>query len=346
MDAKSYLEDYAKQAGKYLKKFFAEKSKEASKIDKLAVEVLGTLENYISGGKKIRGALTVLGYQITGGKRTRDILPVSAAVEIVHSALLIHDDFIDKDRFRRGKPTVHEIYAKGNSEHYGASIALIIGDIGIFLSNQILASSNFDAKMIIKATSEFENLLIKTGYGEILDIAFDSKKSTTWGDILKVRTYKTAYYTIVMPLTVGAILGGAKDKTLKAIENYGVPVGIAFQLADDILGVFGKSDKTGKSSESDIREGKKTLLFVKALELARDKERQFLLKWYGSDKLDKNKIEKIRQAIKDSGSLDYSRKLAEEMAEKGKKYIPKITGNLQFRETLSSLADFMVYRSK
>ena len=346
MDAKSFLKDYSQQAEVFLNRFFDQNKKTGAKIDSRVVEVLEIFQNYCSGGKKLRGALTVLGYQLAGGKNLKAILPVSCGIEFLHNFLLIHDDIIDKDETRRGKPTVHKIFSKNKNEHYGLSMATITGDAGAFLGYQLIVSSEFSKQRTIKALSKLNDYLLKTAYGEILDIEFDFKKKVSWDDILKVRTYKTAYYTIVMPLSVGATLGGAKDKTIKAIENYGVPVGIAFQLADDILGVFGKSDKTGKSNESDIREGKKTLLFVKALELAKDKERQFLLKWYGSDKLDKNKIEKIRQAIKDSGSLDYSRKLAEEMTEKGKKYIPKITGNLQFRETLSSLADFMVYRSK
>lgn len=346
MDAKSYLGNYAQSADKFLNSFFAQKKKAADKIDLKLGSMLDVFQNYTYGGKKIRGALTALGYELAGGRDFDSILPVSCGIELLHNFLLIHDDIIDKDEIRRGKPTVHALFSKKNGEHLGISKGIMVGDIGAFLGYELIVGSVFSKKRITKALSKLNEHLLKTGYGQILDIEFDFKKKVTWDDVLKVRTYKTAYYTVVMPLSVGAILGGAKDKTLKAIEKYGVPVGIAFQLADDILGVFGKSDKTGKSSESDIREGKKTLLFVKALELARDKERQFLLKWYGSDKLDKNKIEKIRQAIKDSGSLDYSRKLAEEMAEKGKKYIPKITGNLQFRETLSSLADFIVYRSK
>lgn len=346
MDAKIYLRNYAQSADKFLNSFFAQKKKAADKIDPRLGRMLDVFQNYTYGGKKIRGALTALGYQLAGGKDFGSILPVSCGIELLHNFLLIHDDIIDKDEVRRGKPTVHTLFSKKNGEHFGISKGIIAGDIGAFLGYELIVGSVFSKKRINEAFSKLNEYLLKTGYGQVLDIEFDFKKKVSWDDILKVRTYKTAYYTIIMPLTVGAILGGAKDKTLKAIERYGVSVGIAFQLTDDILGVFGKSDKTGKSNESDIREGKKTLLFVKALELAKGRERQFLLKWYGSDKLDKNKIEKIREIIKDSGSLDYSRKLAEEMTEKGKRFIPKITRNSEFREVLSSLADFMVYRSK
>lgn len=346
MDLNKYLGEYSEQADRYLKKYFSEKRKEASKIDPLAVEVLTTLENFIYGGKKVRGALTVLGYQMTGGKNFHAILPVSIAVEILHSSLLIHDDFVDNDKFRRGKPTVHEIYSRGNTDHYGASIALIIGDVGIFLSNQLLAESNFDSDLKIKAIVEFEKLLVNTGQGEILDIAFDKKKSLSWDDILKVRIYKTADYTFVMPLTVGAILGLADNKVLEGIRKYAEPVGVGFQIRDDILGVFGDSKVTGKSNESDIIEGKFTFLYVKALELANKNEKQFLKKWYGSKDLNKSKIEEIRQIIKKVGALDNSQNLALDLAIEGKSHISILTQEKEYQAILSSLADFVVTRDK
>lgn len=346
MDLKEYLTDYSLRADKTLRKFFSERKKEASKIDSLSVEVMSSLENFIYGGKKVRGALTVLGYQMVGGKDFSRILPVSIAVEIMHSSLLIHDDFIDNDKFRRGKPTLHEIYSKGNTGHYGASIALIIGDLGIFLSNQLIAESNFKSDLKIKALIEFQKLLVNTGYGEILDIAFDKRENLSWDEILKVRIYKTAHYTFVMPLAIGAILGGASEDVLKNIEKYGGPVGVGFQIRDDILGVFGDTKITGKSNESDIKEGKSTFLYVKATELAKKSDKEFLHKWYGSKNLTKTKIEKVRELIKEIGALDYSQNLALKLAKEGKAYIPKMTQNSKYREILSNLADFVVTRDK
>lgn len=346
MNSKKYLAEHRRTADKFLKEFFAKKRKEAKKIDPLAVKVLNSLEEYIAGGKKVRGALTLLGYQAAGGKKKKDIIPVSAAVEIIHSSLLIHDDFIDKDKMRRGKPTVHELYSKQNSKHYGASIALMIGDVGFFLSHQLIANSRFETSKIVKAMSELERLLINTGYGEVLDIAFDFKEKITWDDMLKVRLYKTAHYTFVLPLTIGTTLGEAKKGVFKAIKDYGESVGLAFQIRDDILGVFGDPEITGKSNESDIKEGKKTLLYTKALEMADRKGRDFIKKWYGSRALTKRKIEKIRKIIKNSGALNYSSSLAEELVEKGKRSIPEITKSKKYQEIFSSLADYIVKREK
>lgn len=346
MDSKKFLAAYRKKADSFLEEFFTEKRKEAQDIDPLAVKVLNSLEDYIAGGKKVRGALTVLGYHAAGGRKQKEIIPVSAAVEIIHSSLLIHDDFIDKDKLRRGKPTVHEAYSKGNSKHYGASIALIIGDIGIFLSHQLIANSKFDPSKKARAISELERLLTNTGYGEILDIAFDFKEKITWDEILKVRLYKTAHYTFVLPLTIGATLAEAKKSMLEAIEVYGENVGLAFQIRDDVLGVFGDPKVTGKSNESDIREGKITLLYKKSLKLANKKDRKFLKKWYGNKDLDAKKIQKIRKIIKDSGALEFSDSEARKLVEKGKSKVDKITDKKDYQEVLQTLADYVIDREK
>ncbi len=345
MDAEAYLKDYSKKSNKYLESFIAKKKKLGAKIDKSVVDSLEVFKNYSLGGKKLRGALTVLGYQIAGGKDFKEILPVSCGIELLHSFLLIHDDIIDKDEMRRGKPTIHHSYSKGKNEHFGISKAIMVGDIGAFLGYELIVASDFPKARITKALSKLNEYLLGTGYGQILDVEFDYKDEVSWDDILKVRTYKTAYYTFVMPLAVGATLGGAREGQLSAIEKFGIPVGIAFQLADDVLGVFGSPKRTGKSNESDIHDGKKTFLYAKALELSKPKDKKFLLKWYGSDKLDKKKIVAIRKIMKKTGSLDYSRQLAKEMVEKSKKSTNKITTNSDYQKILSTLADFIVDRS-
>jgi geranylgeranyl diphosphate synthase type I len=346
VDIKDYLKNYVRVVDSYFEEYFSRKEKEASEIDQLAVDALKTLKDYISGGKKIRGALTVLGYQCAGGKKIEDIIPVSAAVEIMHSCLLIHDDFVDNDNFRRGKPTVHRLYSQKMSEHYGASMAVMIGDVGIFLSNQILAGSNFNGEIKARVIYEFQKLLINTGYGELMDIAFDYKKNLSWDDILKIRLYKTAHYTFVMPLMVGALLAEPDKKAKGAIKKFGEPVGVAFQLRDDILGIFGDSGRTGKSSESDIREGKKTLILAKALELSNRRDTQYLKKWYGAIDIKATQINNIRNIFKDSGAQKYSEELSRQLVEKGKKAVPQIVQKKKYQEVLYSLADYVIIRDR
>lgn len=346
MDAKIYLKEYSDQFKIFKDKFLKEKVNEASVVDSLAGQSLQILGDYMEGGKKARGALTVLGFKIAGGKDIAAIMPASFAIELVHSSILVHDDFVDNDEFRRGKPTIHEIYKnKRNNIHYGASMAVIVADLGLFWAHQIFSELNLSKDKIVKAIYEFDKLLLNTGYGELLDIDSDYNPNLGWNDILKIRIYKTAHYTFVMPLQIGAILAGANKNTLENLKKYGEPVGLAFQIQDDILGIFGDSDETGKSNVGDIREGKKTLLYFKALELAKKEDRQFLKKHYGKIKNEKE-IDEIRRIIKESGALAYSQKIASDFVDKGKKVVPKITSDKEMQDTLISLADFIIERRK
>ncbi|KKU12328.1 MAG: Polyprenyl synthetase superfamily [Candidatus Woesebacteria bacterium GW2011_GWA1_45_8] len=344
MVAEDYLKNYSLKAEKFLDLFFENKKALAKKIDPDLASILQVFQNYTKGGKKARGALTVLGYESLGGKKAGAVLPISCGIELFHNFLLIHDDIIDKDAKRRGRPTVHAIYAKARGEHYGNSKAIIVGDVGAFLAYELLLSSDFSKERTLKAVSKLNEFLLKTGYGQLLDIDYDFKKEVTWSDILKVRTYKTAYYTLVMPLTVGAIFAGAEKKKLAAIEKYAVPVGIAFQLADDALGVFGSIKKTGKSNFSDIREGKKTFLYAKALELSKPSEKIFLKRWYGAKDVGSKQASEIKRIIISCGSLDYSQKLATDLVKKGKRNIGQITQIKKYQKILESLADFVVSR--
>lgn len=332
------LSGYSKTSEAYLKQFFAQKKKEGVKIDKEIEKALQIFENYASGGKKIRGALTVLGYQMAGGTNFEAILPISLGIEFLHNFLLIHDDIIDKDVLRRGKPTVHT--------QVGNSKAIIIGDIGSFLGYELILAADFPREILIKAFAKLNDYILKTGYGEMLDIDYDNKKDVSWEDIYRVRLYKTAYYTFVMPLSVGATLASAGKEVQSAIEVYGKNVGIAFQIADDSLGVFGDPKITGKSNDSDIKEGKKTFLYAKALELASKADKAYLTKKYGAGDLSGAEIANIRKIFKNSGSFEYSQNLARKLSQKGKKEVKKMTKDLKFQEILSELADFVVLRDK
>ena len=346
MTANDYLKKYSKEADRFLNSFFLKKRRLAGRIDPDLVNILQVFQDYTKGGKKVRGALTVLGYQACGGKDIKAILPVSCGIELFHNFLLIHDDIIDRDKERRGKLTVHTHFAAKRGEHYGNSKAIIVGDVGAFLAYELILSSGFSKERTLRAVAKLNEFLLKTGYGQLLDIDYDFKKNISWDDILKVRTYKTAYYTITMPLSVGAILAGAKLEVLNNIEKYSIPVGLAFQLADDILGVFGSIEKTGKSNTSDISEGKKTFLYAKSLELANAEDKNFLQRWYGVKDANESRVRRIREIMGSCGAQEYSQNLAYDLVKKGKKYVAMITKVRKYQELLESLADYVVNREK
>lgn len=345
MDAKRYLGDYVQKAHPFYVNFFTQEKKRAEKIDKELATALTKLQDYMDGGKKVRAGLTVLGYEIAGRRDFKKILPVSFGVELMHNGIVIHDDFIDLDEERRGKPTVHKVLAQQYSKHYGHSMAIIVADLTFFLAQKIIAQSKFSAIRKNEALASFNQFLVNTAYGQILDLYYD-QVGATWQDVVKTRKYKTADYTFSLPLSIGAILGGASKSVLKAIKGYSENVGIAFQIQDDILGVFGDPKVTGKSNESDIRGGKRTLLYFKALELATQSDCTFFKKQYGSIKIDKKAISRIKTIMIESGSLAYSQKFARKLVNKGKLYIPKITKDPGLQEILSTFANYMIERKK
>lgn len=344
MEAKKYLANYGQKIEKFLEQFFSGKKKEAAKIYPQIVKMIQKYQDYLEGGKKLRGVLTVLGYQLAGGKDIKAIIPVSAAMEIFHSFLLIHDDWIDQDKMRRGKLTIHEQYAQEYDKDTGAGLAIVLGDTGAFWGYGLVVSSQFPEKDKIEALRKINNFLENTAFGQVLDITFDFLPRVTSEDIFLVHTYKTAYYSLVMPLTVGAILAGANEILLKQLNDFGIALGIAFQLQDDNLGVFGKKEKTGKLAESDIRQGKKTLLLVKTIELARPSARKYFLKYYGKKDLTQDQMIKVREIIRVSGALPYSQKTCQELIAGGKKFIPEITSDSRFRKILEGLTDFLIER--
>jgi geranylgeranyl diphosphate synthase type I len=351
---KAHLAGYRKKADRFLDGFFAAEEKEAAKVSSFCAKTLRIYREYMRGGKMARGALVCLGYRSVGGKDEKAILAASAAVEIAHSFIVMHDDWIDNDLSRRGKPTVHVQFEKihkkrikkGDARRWAGGMSFVLGDIGCWLAYQLLAGADFPAERKIEAISLLSRLVVKTGFGQFLDITYDLEPGFDWDKIIKIRKLKTAYYTLVMPLTVGICLGGGSKKKLQAAEDFGFPVGIAFQLRDDYLGLYGDPKITGKSASSDLKEGKKTLLMAKALDVLKGKKKKVLEQALGKGNLTEKEVEEVREIVKDSGAVDYCQSLAEELVEKGKKVIPRLAARSDLARIYTSLADYLVKRDK
>lgn len=351
MDARAYLEDYTKKANKFLDEFFAQKEKQAAKISPITSEMIRIYQEFM-GGKNIRGSLTKLGYECFGGKNEKAIIKASLMVEITHSFFLIHDDIMDKDVLRRNMPTIHiqykdihqRRYKKGEADHYGFCQAITLGDVGFALSHLLLADSVFPPEIKERVLRKFDTQILTTAFGQALDVTYEAVEHPNEKDILRIHHYKTANYTITGPLQYGALFAGAKEKEIEKIEKYGLPVGIAFQLRDDELGLFSEEEKLGKPVGSDVKENKNTILHLKALEWASPEDKKFLEYAYGNRDLTKAEIKKVQEITIKTGALNYSQKFARNLVEKGKKFIPQITSDPELQEILSNMADFMIER--
>ena len=347
--------EYLAKSDPLFEEYLQKKIDEAQKISKIPAELLKRFLETARRGKKIRGALTVLGYEAAGGKDHQAILDASLSIELLHAGLLVHDDFMDEDKLRRGLPSLHEQFSKfgadekvkADHQHYGEAIAVNAGDIAFYLSWETLLRSLFPTNRIVEAGKIYAKYVVRTGYGQGMDLTNTPLTGLNETHLLSVLRLKSAEYTGVLPLMLGAALAGEADKKrLKAIESFGLAFGWAFQIQDDILGMFGDEEKVGKPVGSDLREGKNTLLMLHLSQHGDREQREFQRKVLGNKNITKDDVLKMRQVLKDVGSYDYVVNLGWKYVEEGKKQILLITADKKLREILESLIVYMMERVK
>ncbi|MBD3355240.1 polyprenyl synthetase family protein [Candidatus Woesearchaeota archaeon] len=347
------LKEYKAIVDKEIEKFFNKKLKKAENIDSSSVELIKILKKYCLGGKRIRAAMLFHGYRCFKNKNLKEIVKASMSIELIQSYFLIHDDIMDRSDIRRGKPALHKVYEKiskkrykkSDHPHFGASMAILAGDILVAFADEIIADlKNIRPRHKNAAIKKLQHINHTVIYGQVLDI-LSELKPVTIKDISLIHRMKTASYTVEGPLHVGALLAGANKKQLKILKKYGVPLGKAFQIQDDILGLFGDEKKTGKPADSDVKEGKQTLLILKALEKADPKQKTTIKRALGNPNLTKSQLEEVRNIVKQTGSLEYCQNLAKSLIQKAKSALKKARFKKQGREfLLGEIAEYMLER--
>jgi geranylgeranyl diphosphate synthase, type I len=276
----------------------------------------------LRGGKRFRALLVLAGYHIATGRNPKPALPVAAALEHFQSWMLIHDDIIDHAEERRGGPSVHRALAvahrrerlEGSSDDYGVGIAITLGDLEETFTVGALTRARSAPTNRLAALEEYVRMTRLTAYGQLLDIrnGILDPGSVREEDVLAVHRFKSAIYTVVSPLRIGALLGGGTARSLADLETFGTNIGIAFQLRDDVLGAGFDAGESGKSA-NDLVEGKRTLLVVRAWAKASETDRQRLTRVLGNAQAMPEDVERARNVIRETGSLEYSEKRIEEL---------------------------------
>jgi len=353
MDAKIELKKYKKAVDQKIEQYFTKKLEEMRDVGPSAKDAVKSIRDLVlAGGKRVRASFMYWGYKAAGGKDFEKIKEASMSIELTHIFLLIHDDIIDRDDFRHGVQTIHKkyehlgkrFYKKTDPKHFGDSMAIVAGDMAAALGNDIIFNSRFTPEKKQKALLKLQEIVLNTVSGEILDVILEAKGKAAEKEILEVHRNKTAKYTVEGPLHLGALLAGADEKIVKVLTEYAVPVGIAFQIQDDILGAFGNEKKLGKPVCSDLREGKQTLLVVKSLEFGGRAERKIIGALLGKKDATEKEIELFRNVVRKTGSLKYSQELAKKYAEKGKKAVSESNFDKDIKEFLIGIADYIVNR--
>jgi geranylgeranyl diphosphate synthase, type I len=286
----------------------------------VALEVNTFLDILERGGKRIRGALVMAGYEMCGGANRPMAIQAARAIEMMHAYLLILDDIQDRSKLRRGELTAHELFARyhkshrwsGDAAHTGTSLAINAAIAGCHAAQTVMANLDADPQLRLNALSITNRTLGITAHGQTQDIVNELVKAPRPADIERVLEWKTALYTVINPLHVGMVLAGADCHATDAITPFGQHAGKAFQIIDDILGVFGDAKELGKAPGDDIREGKGTLLVLYALERAKSADRTFLRACLGNPKLTDDDFARCRHIIEMSGALAAVRVEAEE----------------------------------
>lgn len=329
MDALSQLKKFKIRIDRELEKFLNKKLQESEKIGSETKRLIEVIRDFVlRGGKRLRPAFVYFAYKACGGKNEKAIIFTSQAIEILHTFALIHDDIIDKSSLRRGKPTAHKIL--------GEEGAILAGDLCFVFADEIFTNSPFEDKIVRKAQKIYDLLRKEVVYGEYLDVLGEKKGVIGEEKIMKILEYKSGKYTVERPLHLGAALAEGPEEVFEIFSQYGIPLGISFQIKDDILGMFGEEEEIGKPVDSDLKEGKKTLLIAKALETLRGKEKKKFLSF--------TDLKWTRKMIKKTGSLDYSINLAKKLIKKAKIAIKDYPFEKEAKEYLLGIADYMLER--
>ncbi len=317
-------------------------------------EALNEFIRINEGGKYLRATLVALGYHSVSNYDDK-YLDLSLALEIFQTSILIHDDIIDKAKTRRGKDTIPVSYINKNKkvnkmgfdekrEDYAKGMALCLGDLGFYLAEEIIINAYKKDKILSEILSYYHNIAIKTCLGEMIDIELPFKEefyqntNNLEEKIMEIYKLKTAWYSVIGPFCLGMILGNAKDKDIKEMENILLNIGLAFQIKDDILGVYGDDKYIGKSTNSDIEEYKQTILYSYAINTNYKDE---LLKYYGKTNLTNEEITKVKEIFEKSKAKSYAENLMNKLF---KSSLNKLnTVNFIKKEFKEILIGFIIY---
>lgn len=290
-----------------------------------------------AGGKRLRPVLAIVSCEAVGGEES-DVVEAAAALELLHTFTLIHDDIMDRDEFRRGVETVH--YA------WDESTAIVAGDALFAKVFEAVVENASNQNLSTERVTELVDTVSKASFeicrGQALDMEFEKREIVPEAEYMNMIEQKTGAL-FEASTKVGALLGDSSQEEVEALAEYGRLVGIAFQIHDDVLGVSGDPEKVGKPIGSDIQEGKCTLIITHALSTVSGEDKEFLLGVLGDEEATEEDIEKAIKILGESESINFAKSKARELVEKAKSRLEAIPDS-KAKEFLIELADFSIKR--
>lgn len=308
----------------------------------------------LSAGKRLRPALVLLGWEATGQTDLAPAIGPALAVEFVHTCALVHDDLIDEAEVRRGRPAAHHAFASrhtdarwsGPADAFGRAAALLLGDLAFVAADELFVGTADDGlppDRVLAAFRVFTTLREEVTAGQFLDVVAQSSGVTDPDLALTIATFKSGRYSVSRPLELGALLGG-EPVLAEGLARIGLPMGTAFQLRDDVLGVFGVEEETGKSTLSDLAEGKRTLLVALTAERLDDAALRRFETLLGDPELDEAGAEELRRLMRETGALKETERRAAALVAAALEELAAVPVPPETRSALESLARFLVAR--
>ena len=289
-----------------------------------------------AGGKRIRPLFCYWGYRGAGGVHDERIVRAAGALELLHTFALVHDDIMDAADERRGEKTVHHLH--------GVPVALLVGDLALVLADDVLITAGFGGAELLAGLQAYGRMRREVIAGQYLDVQADA--ATSVATARRIATLKSGRYSVQEPLVIGAALAGANDELMSALAAFGEPVGEAFQLRDDLLGSFGERSVVGKPTDSDIREGKRNILFAEAAARLDGSEREFFLsRWGGGSELSDEDVTQLRALLESSGARAEIERLVYDLTSTARNLLKNLEIGDGTRAALAELLDAAVTRN-
>ncbi|GAB4364085.1 MAG: hypothetical protein Kow009_00740 [Spirochaetales bacterium] len=354
----AYLSEKRTRIIGFFASYFPSLKQDTGRINQWGRDTLERLEEYLSRGKMVRGALVSFGHDMYGGAFQHQALQAGAAMELFQSAFLIHDDIMDQDLFRRGKPSIHSQYRDllksrfgmpldRRMEHLADSLGICAGDVALFLAFELLGSLEVPLSILQSLLKLFTRELMYVGFAQMEDVYYGGGiDSPEEKEILALYRYKTGRYTFSLPLMAGGILAAVPSSILSTLSRLGEQMGVLFQLKDDELGLFGEAEEVGKPIGSDVVSNKKTLYRYYLFQAVDGKDRKKLQELFGAPQIQEEDLVFLRSLLEETGARGRVDRLMDQLEEESRRIIQELDVPSEWRDKLFQLVEYNRKRDK
>ncbi|HJR45447.1 MAG TPA: polyprenyl synthetase family protein [Actinomycetota bacterium] len=303
-----------------------------------AAPLVAEIERVVgAGGKRLRPAFCYWGHRCAGGRDGPEIVDAAASLELLHTFAIVHDDIMDAAHERRGVPTVNAVS--------GVNVALLVGDLALVLADDLFMHCGFAPQVVADGFDCYSRMRQEVIAGQFLDLVVSERAEVSEDETRRIAVLKSGRYSVEEPLFIGAALAGAGDDLLEPLARFAAPLGEAFQMRDDLLGTFGSAAATGKPVDSDIRQGKRNILYAKTLHGLRESDRTFFAgRWGDGEHLSAEDVERLRELIESSGARAATESLLDELQGQVEAALDELPVDADCRAALDELGRVAIER--